>query len=486
MAKLENQDGEQHNLLIEVALFVSCASAPNAINNVHFHQLLQDFRPDFKLPPIGTDLNQVLDAEFLKMTNQMKGLLRAVPRFTLILNVLEMAADNSLFLCISIGFVASNKLQVMLLDVKPFGSQVQSAIEKTLQEYQLDRSRIIRTCIDNFEELDGKLESYHPIRSVHYQILNVLDEVLATSRTITSVLRMINSFCTVDKAVIRFEVVSGFALNSVELSRGKSIHLLLKYRAQFLEICSQFSDHINVITQREWNFLVEIEEFKRMILQHFKVFENGEYANISSILPRIHGLLINLKRGFKSLNDIPSTLASSIEQKLASIMNCKYPNVDPIYFQATFLSPNFYGRLNEEETKIVKASLEKLICKRAAKLCGNKEDPRKQASDAKALVRSYHDYVRTNYPALKASNGIDFWMSNYKIYGDLSHIAFKLLTLPIDATLPHESVAMNDDDYGESFGDDYSIKNPADFIRMTKNFKDLKRNAIIRLNGHLK
>jgi len=231
---------------------------------------------------------------------------------------------------------------------------------------------------------------------------------------------------------------------------------------------------------------MEIEEFKKMILQHFKVFENGEYANTSSILPRIQELLISLRKGFKSLNWISSALASSIEKELACIMGCKTRNVDPIYFQATFLNPNFYGRLNEEEMKFVKSSLEKLICRRTAKLVGKKDDPQKQASDAKELVRSYHNYVRTNYQALKTSNAIKFWRSNYKIYGELSHIALKLLTLPIDATLPHESVARNQDGNGESLGDDRSIKGPSEFIRMTKNFEYLKQNAIIRLNGHFK
>jgi len=138
------------------------------------------------------------------------------------INLLELASDNSLGLCTSIFFVVSNKLQVMLLKVQPFDVQVQSVIEKTLKEYDLDPKQIIQTCTGGFEELGidlkDSLNSYHPIHSIYDQLLKVIDQVLANTRIASSVRKMINSFCSNEDALSLFEGISGFALDSLELS----------------------------------------------------------------------------------------------------------------------------------------------------------------------------------------------------------------------------------------------------------------------------
>jgi len=462
------KEDTQNNLLVNTALFASSAQAPNATDNLYFRQLLKGFRSDFNLPPIGSNLDQSLDTAFLEKTAEMKTLLQSISRFTLMLNVLEMESDNSLVLCISICFVTPDRLKVMLLDVQPFNLQiqVQSVIEKTLQEYNLDQSQIIRTCVDGSEELNIDLSAYRPIYAVHEQILKIFDEALKSTSITTSVRNMINSFCSKENALECFEEVSGFALDSTELSREKRINLLLKYRAQFFKICSQLE--INVISEDEWKNLEDIEELKRVILHQFKPFENAKYVNISSIFLRVRNLLTFLKLGFESLNWVSSILAWKIEQGLASILDFKQQDFNPIYLQATFLNPNFYGALNKEQTRFVKESLTKLICDRRSNL--TVEDSNEQIADVKSLINSYHSNVHASHLALTGSNSIQFWMSNYNTYRELADIALEILIIPISTTLPHIP---------------YSTQNPFDFIKMAQNVEISKRNAIIRLNEDL-
>jgi len=237
-----------------------------------------------------------------------------------------------------------------------------------------------------------------------------------------------------------------------------------------LEVCTQFSEQINVMDQDEWKLLADVENFKHSILEQFESTENGEYVNISCILPRINSLLSHLKSDFKSLVDVKSALASGIEQKLACVMDCKQEDFDPTYFQATFLNPTLYGTLNEEQMEFVKGSLEELVSKRMSKLtAANSSELQEQ--NANLLIESYHKYIHDNQLELKDSNALEFWTTNYETHKELAHFALKLLTIPISATIPHDFIASN--------------SNPFDFIKMTQNVEDLNRNAIIRLNGHL-
>lgn len=87
-------------------------------------------------------------------------------------------------------------------------------------------------------------------------------------------------------------------------------------------------------------------DLKQLFETYFKVFDGKNYLTIDYVIPKMVELVKLLKRKFKLLDTVPKSLISEIERTFAYILDPECENFDPIYLQATYLSPPLFDSLN--------------------------------------------------------------------------------------------------------------------------------------------
>jgi hypothetical protein len=143
----------QKQLEITLSLFMSETEILNSLNSYRFRQFISILCPELQLPPIGLvgmqTVDLCLDNAYYDTVDKMKTLLYDVSKFTVMLNMAKVNDTN--FLCISVAFEISNKVEVLLLDVKTF-----EIAKKGFIDIQSDITRVNSDLATFFYYLDTR------------------------------------------------------------------------------------------------------------------------------------------------------------------------------------------------------------------------------------------------------------------------------------------------------------------------------------------